>query len=76
MKKVQNLEFKERLTNVKNNLPPRYMTLVEYHYPSKFSKSDIYNVLNAGLENEKILKALESVVRKLNKSITKSKQTA
>lgn len=63
MKKNPNREFAEELRIIKEALPPRYMTLLDYEFPKKFTKSRVYNVLNAGLEDKEVLKALKKIAK-------------
>lgn len=71
MKKVEDVKFKEELAQVKEALPKYYMPLMNHYYPGKFTKSRVYNVMNAGVEDREILKALKKIASK-----TKTKQVA
>ena len=64
MKKNPDKEFAEELRVIKEGLPAKYMTLLDYEYPKKFSKSRVYNVMNAGLEDKEVLKALKKIAKK------------
>lgn len=64
MKKEQNDKFLQELTEIKALLPKRYYGLVNFLYPNKFSKDDLYNVIHHGVEDKEVLKALKKVVAK------------
>jgi len=64
MKKNPNKEFAEELRVIREALPAKYMTLLDYEFPKKFSKSRVYNVMNAGLEDKEVLKALKKIAKK------------
>lgn len=64
MKKNPDKEFAEKLRVVKLALPAKYMTLLDYEYPKTFTKSRVYNVMNAGTEDKEVLKALKKIAKK------------
>lgn len=68
MKKTPSAEFAERVRAVRKNLPSRYMSLLDYEFPKKFSTSKVYNVMNAGLEDLEVLEALEQIAQKYESS--------
>lgn len=68
MKKNPNKEFVEELKSIKEQLPTNYIALLDYEFPKKFSKSKVYNVMNAGVEDREILKALKKIAKKYESS--------
>lgn len=63
MKKKLDDQFKKELEEVKAGLPVRYFAILEFLYPGKYTKSKVYNVMNAGVQDRDILKALKRVAR-------------
>jgi hypothetical protein len=68
MKKVKDVKFSEELAQIKSLLPKYYMPLINHYYPERFSKSRVYNVMNAGIEDKDVLRALKRVANK-NKTL-------
>lgn len=66
MKKEKDEKFFNDLEGVKLRLPKRYFSIIEFLYPGKFTKDQIYNVIHHGVEDRQILKALKKVVSKNN----------
>lgn len=64
MKKNTDTEFAEELRAVKEKLPAKYMTLLDYEFPKKFTRSRVYNVMNAGQVDRDVLKALKKIAKK------------
>ncbi len=64
MKKAKDGKFSEELEKIRPLLPKYYMPLINHYFPDRFSKSKVYNVMNAGLEDRDVLKALKKVASK------------
>lgn len=59
MKKIIDEKFKAELEEIRPLLPKKYMSVINYLYPGKFTPINIYNVLHHGVENKVVLEALK-----------------
>lgn len=64
MKNIYNEKFIKELQEIKERLPKRYFSLIDFFYPGKFTKNQVYNVLNNGTQNPEVLKALKRICKK------------
>ncbi len=68
MRKNPNEKFVKELEEVKKKLPSRYMGMVDALYPGKFKSTKVYGVIHYGVENYEVLRALQAVVRRREKT--------
>jgi hypothetical protein len=63
--------FAKELEAIKTSLPKRYGTIITHLHPD-VTLSDIYNVVNAGVKNRKILGYLKECAETAKKNLQKN----
>jgi hypothetical protein len=64
-KKLSKAEFKTQLETLKTSLPSNYGVLLKHFYPEVDVRT-VYNVVNYGVHDEKVLQMLTFLVRSKN----------
>lgn len=73
MAKQKDTDFATRLERAKSLIGREYVNLILKKYPH-FSKAQLRNVANAGIEDWEILEAFEDIARTIQKYFVPKKQ--